>query len=72
MLLKDYITLLIFALGDLGDMTEKLQWYTDEDVGKLGRQISYGTWVMYFIMLSIFLFLGKSLNLKKMTGIIVC
>ena len=46
MLLKDYITLLIFALGDLGDMTEKLQWYTDEDVGKLGRQISYGTWVM--------------------------
>ena len=65
MLLKDYITLLIFALGDLGDMTEKLQWYTDEDVGKLGRQISYGTWVMYFIMLSIFLFFRKKFKLEE-------
>jgi len=32
---------------------------------KLGRQISYGTWVMYFIMLSIFLFFRKKFKLEE-------
>lgn len=72
LILKDYISLLIFALGDLGDVTEKLQGYTAEDTGIFGRQVSYGTWGMYFIMLCIFLYMRKRFVLERMIGIIVC
>ena len=65
LILKDYISLLIFALGDLGDVTEKLQGYTAEDTGIFGRQVSYGTWGMYFIMLCIFLYMRKRFVLEK-------
>lgn len=58
-IIQTYITDMIFALGDMGDVTTKLQGYTDEDVGDLGRKISYSTWMMYCVMLTIFLYYRK-------------
>lgn len=63
--LQDYISLLIFSLGDMGDVTEKLQGYTNEDTGRFGRQASYGTWAMYFMMLSTFLYFRKKVRLEE-------
>lgn len=62
--LQDYITLLIFSLGDVGDVTDKLQGYTDENLGNMGTQVSYGKWAMYFMMLCIFLYFRKRFRLE--------
>lgn len=65
MVLQDYITLLIFSLGDLGDVTDKLQNYTDEAVSvQFGLQVSYSKWAMYFLMLCVFLYFRKKFNME--------
>lgn len=64
-LLQEYITMLIFSIGDIGDVSEKLQAYTNEDTGKLGRQVGYVKWAMYFLMLCFFLYYRKWFNLEN-------
>lgn len=63
--IQTYVVDMIFALGDLGDVTEKLQGYTDEELGDQGRGISYSTWIMYLVMLTVFLFYRRKFGLDN-------
>lgn len=63
--LQKYITDMIFGLGDLGDVTEKLRGYTDEDLGTQARGVSYSTWIMYAVMLSVLLYYRKKFGLEN-------
>jgi len=63
--IQDYITDMIFAFGSLGNITEKLQGYTDEELGEQARSISYFTWIMYGGMLAIFLYYRKIWGLEN-------
>lgn len=65
MVLQDYISLLIFSLGNMGDVTDKLQGYMDESTGEFGTQIGYGKWGMYFLMLCVFLYFRKKFRLEE-------
>lgn len=63
--IQTYVVDMIFALGNLGDVTEKLQGYTDEDLGEQARGVSYSTWIMYLVMLTVFLYYRKKFGLEN-------
>lgn len=65
MVFQEYITMLIFSVGDVGEVSEKLQAYTSEDTGKFGMQVSYVKWAMFYLMLCFFLYYRKKFNLEN-------